>query len=1063
MPATPRSEKTIFLEASEIASAGQRAAYLDQACAGDPQLRAAVEALLAAHFGSHEILDAPSERTEPPGTIIGPYRIVEQIGEGGMGVVYLAEQSQPVQRRVALKIVKPGMDSGQVIARFEAEKQALAMMDHPNIARVLDAGATEQGRPYFVMELVDGDPITRYCDEHHLSLRQRLELFVPVCQAIQHAHQKGIIHRDIKPSNVLITVQDGKPVPKVIDFGVAKAIEVKLTEQTLFTHHGMLIGTLEYMSSEQAEPGPQGVDTRSDIYSLGVLLYELLTGSTPLDRQRVRQAAYGEILRLIKEEDPPKPSTRLSQSGESLASISALRQTEPARLTKLLRGELDWIVMKSLEKEPARRYDAASALAADIQRFLNDEPVEASPPSRAYRLRKFVRRNRLVIGTAAIVAASLLTGTILASWQAARATAAATRAAAAEGLATTRLNEANGARRKQAELLKEAQQRQQEAETARDRANKNWQESVAVLNEVQHLLSAPTSGVSSELFGSVYQRIDEHFRTLAEVNDAPLELRIEVGAASLSRAIFHPELERGALLDAAMTTIRETYHRHPHSRAAQTGLLKGWTYTALIELQGALELPEAQAVLDKHEQRLNECRELVAANPDNIDLSIGLAHLQLLEQRAKADRIPRDRQEAWLAFVLEHAGNVPQDSNLQLLYVHTLTVAGDELRKQQRSLEAEDVWRRALKIAETLPPLEQSRSSPPASIQLCGKLVPLLREVGREQDARDLLLSSGKNFESIISLAQNRGNLVDWTLRFAGLLELIGMRDQAALYRKRALELTRGRMREATSSFGPPAHDQAFKLAQRYCESGDVQQGEVAARLGWQAAESFLLLRDEQSQRAQVRRHSANRSSVTRARSQLVLCRLFGEQDSGHAEGNAHSQTQRQRILAATQLGTSPTLTLLSEEWGNELEWASMDNDLAWSLATWPDPKRRDPEVAVHLAKRTTACLPAEAPFWNTLGVAHYRFAQYDDAIAALVKSVELGGGSAEDWLFLAMAHHQLGNKDEASKQYDQAVAWIKQNNAQNEELTRFLQEARDLLAVSQPEEDGNAPHADEP
>ena len=307
---------------------------------------------------------------EHPGTVIGPYKLLQQIGEGGMGVVWMAEQTQPVQRKVALKVIKPGMDSRQVIARFEAERQALAMMDHVNIARVFDGGTTEAGRPYFVMELVHGVPITKYCDDNHLTPRERLELFVPVCQAIQHAHQKGIIHRDIKPSNVMVTLYDGKPVPKVIDFGVAKATEQKLTERTLFTQYGTMVGTLEYMSPEQAEMSALGVDTRSDIYSLGVLLYELLTGSTPLTHKRMKEAAYAEILRMIKEEEPPKPSTRLSDSGEALASISAQRHMEPAKLTKLVRGELDWIVMKTLEKDRNRRYETANGFAADVQRYL---------------------------------------------------------------------------------------------------------------------------------------------------------------------------------------------------------------------------------------------------------------------------------------------------------------------------------------------------------------------------------------------------------------------------------------------------------------------------------------------------------------------------------------------------------------------------------------------------------------------------------------------------------------------------------------------------------------------
>src|SRR5262249_25367459 len=348
-------------------------------------------------------------------------KLLQQIGEGGMGVVFMAEQKHPVQRRVALKIIKPGMDSRQVIARLEAERQALALMDHPNIAKVLDAGTTETSRPYFVMELVKGIPITRYCDDNHLTPKQRLELFVPVCHAVQHAHQKGIIHRDLKPSNVLIALYDGHPVPKVIDFGVAKATGQHLTEKTMFTQFGQVVGTLEYMSPEQAELNQVDVDTRSDIYSLGVLLYELLTGTTPFESKRLRDAAFEEILRIIREEDPPKPSLRLSSS-EQLPSIAASRHTEPRKLTGLVRGELDWIVMKALEKDRARRYETANGLARDIQCYLSDEAVQACPPSTAYRFRKFARRNKVALLTTALVGVAIVVGGIISTWQAIRAT-----------------------------------------------------------------------------------------------------------------------------------------------------------------------------------------------------------------------------------------------------------------------------------------------------------------------------------------------------------------------------------------------------------------------------------------------------------------------------------------------------------------------------------------------------------------------------------------------------------------------------------------------------------------
>jgi serine/threonine protein kinase/WD40 repeat protein len=432
MAASVADIKSIFGKALELSSVSERAAYLEQVCQKDPRLRAEVESLLQAREDAGGFLDSRTRDlatsveepaiAEHAGTIIGPYKLLEQIGEGGFGFVFMAEQTQPVRRKVALKILKPGMDSRQVVARFEAERQALSLMDHINIARVLDAGATASGRPYFVMELVHGVPITKYCDDNHLTPRERLQLFVPVCQAIQHAHQKGIIHRDIKPSNVMITLYDGKPVPKVIDFGVAKAIEQKLTERTLFTQYGTIVGTFEYMSPEQAEMSALGVDTRSDIYSLGVLLYELLAGSTPLSRKRVTGAAFAEILRMIKDEDPPRPSTRLNASGTALASISAQRHTEPGKLAKLLRGELDWIVMKALEKDRNRRYESAGTFAADVKRYLNDEPVQAFPPSAWYRLRKMVRRHRGPVLAASLLVLSLVGGIIGTTWQLIRAT-----------------------------------------------------------------------------------------------------------------------------------------------------------------------------------------------------------------------------------------------------------------------------------------------------------------------------------------------------------------------------------------------------------------------------------------------------------------------------------------------------------------------------------------------------------------------------------------------------------------------------------------------------------------
>src|SRR6516165_10312351 len=544
MPADLQRARELFLHAVGKLPPEQWDTYLAEACGPDAELQRHVLHMLQVHREAGSFLERPAAAvqaagpfTPPPddgaaavpteavGTTIGPYKLVEEIGEGGMGSVWMAQQTEPVKRLVALKLINPGMDSKQVLARFEAERQALALMDHPNIAKVHDGGTTDTGRPYFVMELVKGVPITKYCDDHHLTPRDRLELFVPVCQAVQHAHQKGIIHRDLKPSNVMVCLYDGKPVPKVIDFGVAKATGPKLTERTMYTEFGQVVGTLEYMSPEQAELNQLDIDTRSDIYSLGVLLYELLTGTTPLDKKRLKEAAMVEVLRLIREEEPPRPSTRLSTTA-SQPSIAANRG-------------LDWIVMKALEKDRNRRYETANGFAMDVQRYLAGEPVLAAPASQWYRLRKFVRRNRGPVIAGSLVLLALVAGVIgtTVGMLQANDAAEAERRATKDALEQKRLADQAAKQERQAKV-REAQRADGEKK-AKVEAEVRRKEAEARRKEAERNLAFAKKG--NEILGSVFAGLDP--KLIAE-SGWPLQ---DVLRENLGKAV--KELEGSAIGD----------------------------------------------------------------------------------------------------------------------------------------------------------------------------------------------------------------------------------------------------------------------------------------------------------------------------------------------------------------------------------------------------------------------------------------------------------------------------------------------------------------------------------
>jgi serine/threonine protein kinase/tetratricopeptide (TPR) repeat protein len=614
------NEQSIFIAAMER-EAPAREAFLDEACAGNAALRERVEKLLASHEQAVHFMEQPAGRLAPtsnqppparPGTHIGPYKLREQIGEGGFGVVYVAEQEKPVRRKVALKIIKPGMDTKDVIARFEAERQALALMDHPNVARVLDAGSTDSGRPYFVMELVQGVTITEFCDKNNLSTRERLGLFADVCRAVQHAHQKGIIHRDLKPSNIMVTLHDGQPVAKVIDFGVSKALSQQLTEKSIYTAYGQMIGTPSYMSPEQAEMSGLGIDTRSDIYSLGVLLYELLTGKTPLDAKRLRESGYAEMLRIIREEEPQRPSLKISTLGAEATVIAQHRHTDPQHLRRELRGELDWIVMKCLEKDRSRRYETAIGLARDIERYLHDEPVEACPPSAVYRFGKFARRNKGPVLAASLVLFALIGGILATTWQAVRATRA-------EAQALAESNEKERARQEAVANANKAIAAAEQERKAKDLAQRR-------LTQIEK---------ANDILGSIFLDLDPRWEEQGKPLRAQLGERLEQAAAQLdAEAVGDP---------LAVARLQHTL--------ATSQMALGHASKAVGVLEKARQTREALLGPD-HEETLQSMQTLAMAYQFNGRLDTALPMLGQVWTKQKEKLGPEHRDTLKSSFHL---------------------------------------------------------------------------------------------------------------------------------------------------------------------------------------------------------------------------------------------------------------------------------------------------------------------------------------------------------------------------------------------------------------------------
>jgi serine/threonine protein kinase/tetratricopeptide (TPR) repeat protein len=929
MPIDPARVEEVFDEAVLRADPADRSAYLDEACCGDCSLRERVETLLAALAEAGNFLKLPNADdvadpfvavSEGPGTTIGRYKLLEQIGEGGFGVVFMAEQEHPVRRRVALKIIKLGMDTRQVVARFEAERQALAMMDHANIAKVFDAGTTDTGRPYFVMELVKGAPITKYCDEHNLNIPQRLALFAQVCMAVQHAHQKGIIHRDLKPSNVLVTLHDERAVPKIIDFGVAKATQVKLTDKTLFTGFRQLIGTPTYMSPEQAQWSGLDVDTRTDIYSLGVLLYELLTGTTPFDARQLMDAAYEELQRIVREVDPPKPSTRISELKETLPTVAEHRATEPRKLDSAIRGDLDWITMKALEKDRARRYESASALAEDIMHHLADEPVSAAAPSKTYRLRKFVERNKVSVIAASAVLAALVIGMI----------------------GTT------------IGLVGQSRQRA-EAEAAR--------EELKAVNDflTDDLLGGADPGrlpdkavrdqIVKAMIDPAASKVRERFK------DQPLvEAAVQMGLANSYDAVGRSDLALKHASQALEIRHRLLGRDHPDT------LVAARLYASLLRTMGRLNeaAPMLQTMLAGHRQAFGDDHEATVLAMTSTAMQLQLqgrfAEAEPLYREAleRSRRLPQHDQESTvmslnnLGHFLIKQGNLSEaepllreavESGRQVLgethrgTIRAIDNLGLVLSDQGKLTEAESVWREGLAISQRV-----LGDDDPFTLSALNNMVGLLMEQGKFDEAEPLARESLKRHQRVFG-EDHPEALVSLTnlglfLRRQGKLEEAEQVSTEALSRERQV-------------CGEDHPDTLYAI---------TNMGTLCmAQKRFEKAETFLLDARERAQRVLPENHPLIADSI------FNLADLRRYQDRPDEAKQLYEQAleRRRRLLGETHPYTNNvllSLAILLYDQGNYAQVLPMFQQVLTNFTAVFGPEHWQVGVAhMHVARCLTA------------------------------------------------------------------------------------------------------------
>jgi serine/threonine protein kinase/tetratricopeptide (TPR) repeat protein len=1097
------SERDIFIIALQKEEPAERQAYLDEACAGQPDLRQQVEHLLKLHEGAGSFLEQPAAESaatgafpgaaepasspEAPGTLIGPYKLIEPIGEGGMGTVWMAQQTEPVRRLVAVKLIKVGMDSRQVIARFEAERQALALMDHANIARVLDGGTTSAGRPYFVMDLVKGVPITRYCDEHHLTPRQRLELFIPVCQAIQHAHQKGIIHRDIKPSNVLIALYDGKPVPKVIDFGVAKAAGQSLTDKTLVTGFGNIVGTLEYMSPEQAEINQLDIDTRSDIYSLGVLLYELLAGSPPFTRKELEKAGMLEMLRVIREQEPSKPSTKLS-TAEGLPTLAANRGTEPARLTKLVRGELDWIVMKALEKDRNRRYETANGFASDVQRYLADEPVLACPPSAAYRLRKFARRNKGPMLTAAVVVAALLAGTAVSVWQAVRATNALENERRTRAALDQERTQING---KIGDTLLEVASLREKARTAGRADGKQWADLQDGVRRAEALVGSELADPALvERVRGLLEQVRE------EAKNRRITSRLEEIRFDSVQGIWPAPPDCGSAFAAAFGEYGLPVTDLPAAEAGRRirdsavrddllASLDAWSVwdarTSGKAWKGLLTVAQAA---DDHPWR-RECRDAVLrgdrpalvrlARREDSPRQPAEAVLLLAGALAMAPpgRAPTDEELSVAAGLLEkavvwHPGNARFGCALAAMglksrVVDTAAVARESIERLKKDGASPEVLAAAyFSLAQYLCRTPDLAGAVAAGRQAV-RLMPgradywtlLIKHIDNDDEKMaecSAWIQSGPPGplpyleRAQVYLRRNQGPEA-----IADLIKAteLGPQDQLAW---KLLEM---------QAIGMRQWDQVIAISTKAIEATQ-RAGENPAWHFYFRATAYQGLKQWDKAIADA----TQAIDLDPKGGQYWLCR---------ADAYRYGKGDMQKAMADIDMGIanptpyfSVTLPILRAEqnerrgrWDRAIsDWteAMKTPSFKWQasqalftlLITCPDRALRDPRRAVTIDKEwKSGTGPAwfndrRDHYWRLLGIAQFQLGEWKEASAALTKVADR---VPDVGFYLAIAQWHLGNHDEAQKYYDRAVPCVENNATKDKELLERWTEAKELIA----------------